>query len=107
MLWYSIKIYKNSIKIKMARNTPRSQNGRSAIARKAIFSATGTTNGMYTNTDNGGGMRKGGAQPSGTGFMSPFGRRHMIAAPALNANYLFNWTPFINPGRRAYGTTMG
>ena len=107
MLWYSIKIYKDSIKIKMARNTPRSQNGRSAIARKAIFSATGTTNGMYTNTDNGGGMRKGGAQPSGTGFMIPFGRRHMIAAPALNANYLFNWTPFINPGRRAYGTTMG
>jgi hypothetical protein len=53
----------------MARNTPRSQNGRSAIARKAIFSATGSTNGMYTNTDNGGGMRKGGAQPSGTGFM--------------------------------------
>ena len=47
----------------MARNTPRSQNGRSAIARKAIFSATGSTNGMYTNTDNGGGMRKGGAQP--------------------------------------------
>ena len=91
----------------MARNTPRSQNGRSAIARKAIFSATGKTDGFYTNTNNGGGMKKGGAQPSGTGFMIPFGRRHMIAVPALNANYLFNWTPFINPGKRAYGANLG
>ena len=101
MLYYKIK------QKRMARNTPRSQNGRSAIARKAIFSATGTTNGMYTNTDNGGGMRKGGAQPSGTGFMIPFGRRHMIEVPALNADFLFNWTPFINPGRRAYGANLG
>ena len=91
----------------MARNTPRSQNGRSAVARKAIFSATGKTDGFYTNTNNGGGMKKGGAQPSATGFMIPFARRNLIAVPALNANYLFNWTPYINPGRRAYGTTLG
>jgi len=91
----------------MARNTPRSQNGRSAIARKAIFSATGKTDGFYTNINNGGGMRKGGAQPSGTGFMIPFARRNMIAVPALNSNYLFNWTPYINAGKHAYGATLG
>jgi hypothetical protein len=91
----------------MARNTPRSQNGRSAVARKAIFSATGKTNSFYTNTKNGGGMKKGGAQPSATGFMIPFAQRNLIAVPALNANYLFNWTPYINPGRRAYGANLG
>jgi hypothetical protein len=91
----------------MARNTPRSQNGRSAVARKAIFSATGKTDGMYTNIHNGGGMKKGGAQPCGTGFMIPFARRNLIAVPALNANYIFNWIPYIDVGRRAYGANLG
>lgn len=40
------------------RNGTRSQNGRSATARRAIFSATGKTDGFYTNTKNGGGMKK-------------------------------------------------
>jgi hypothetical protein len=91
----------------MARNTPRSRNGRSATARRAIFSATGKTDGMYTNIDNGGGMKKGGAQPCGTGFMIPSSRRTLIAVPALNANYIFNWTPYIDVGRRAYGANLG
>jgi hypothetical protein len=52
-------------------------------------------------------MRKGGAQPSATGFMIPFARRNMIAVPALNSNYLFNWTPYINAGKHAYGATLG
>ena len=91
----------------MARNTPRSRNGRSATARRAIFSATGKTDGMYTNIDNGGGMKKGGAQPCGTGFMIPSSRRNLIAVPALNANYIFNWTPYIDGGRRAYGANLG
>ena len=89
------------------RNGQRSRNGRSAVARRVLFSGPGSADGLYANTHNGGGPKKGGAQPSATGFMIPFGRRHMIAAPALNANYLFNWTPFVNPGRRAYGATMG
>jgi hypothetical protein len=31
----------------------------------------------------------------------------MIAVPALNANYLFNWTPYINAGKLAYGANLG
>ena len=89
------------------RNGTRSQNGRSAMARRAIFSATGKTDGFYTNIKNGGGMKKGGAQPSGTGFMIPSSRRHLIAVPALNANYLFNWTPYIKAGKLAYGANLG
>jgi hypothetical protein len=56
---------------------------------------------MYTNINNGGGMKKGGAQPSGTGFMIPFAQRSRIAVPALNANYLFNFRQYYNPPRNA------
>ena len=51
------------------KNAPRSRNGRSAIARRVLFSGPGSADGLYTNTQNGGGTKKGGAQPSGTGFM--------------------------------------
>ena len=47
------------------RNQPRSRRGRSAIARTAMN--TNSTNGLGIN--NGGGMKKGGAHPSATGFM--------------------------------------
>jgi hypothetical protein len=62
------------------RNQPRYSRGRSAIARRAIN--TGNTNGMMyqgtciaadgtkiTPCHNFGGMKKGGAHPSATGFM--------------------------------------
>ena len=85
------------------RNGYSSRRGRSATARKAIFSATGRDNGMipqgYTQTLEGkwvkknyfGGDAKGGAQPSATGFMIPPGSAAAthIATPALNKNYLF------------------
>jgi hypothetical protein len=83
------------------RNGQRSQNGRSATARRVLFSGPGSTDGMYTNTNNGGGMKKGGAQPSGTGFMISFAQRPHIAVPAANANYLFNFTQKYNPPRHS------
>ena len=73
------------------RNGQRSRNGRSAIARRVLFSGPGSTDGIGTNLNNGGGMKKGGAQPSATGFMTSFAQRSHIAVPALNANYLFNF----------------
>jgi hypothetical protein len=73
------------------RNGQRSRNGRSAIARRVLFSGPGSTDGIGTNLNNGGGMKKGGAQPSATGFMIPFAQRSQIAVPALNVNYLFNF----------------
>jgi hypothetical protein len=73
------------------RNGQRSRNGRSAIARRVLFSGPGSTDGIGTNLNNGGGMKKGGAQPSATGFMISFAQRSQIAVPALNANYLFNF----------------
>lgn len=83
------------------RNGQRSRNGRSATARRVLFSGPGSTDGMYTNINNGGGMKKGGAQPSGTGFMIPFAQRSRIAVPAINANYLFKFRQYYNAPRHA------
>jgi len=83
------------------RNGQRSQNGRSATARRVLFSGPGSTDGMYTNINNGGGMKKGGAHPSGTGFMISFAQRPQIAVPAKNPNYLFNFIQKSNPPRHS------
>ena len=83
------------------KNGQRSRNGRSAMARRVLFSGPGSADGLYANTNNGGGMKKGGAQPSATGFMIPFAQRSHIAVPAVNANYLFNFRQYYNAPRHA------
>ncbi len=40
------------------RNGQRSRNGRSAMARRVLFSGPGSADGLYANTNNGGGMKK-------------------------------------------------
>ena len=65
------------------RNQPRSRRGRSAIARTAMN--TNSTNGLGIN--NGGGMKKGGAHPSATGFMRS--KPWQISVPASRKNYAF------------------
>ena len=82
----------------MPRNQPRSSRGRSAIARRVMN--TGNTNGfMYQGTciaedgtkitpcHNFGGMKKGGAHPSATGFMRA--RPWQISVPAKRKNFVF------------------
>ena len=97
------------------KNGYRSHNGRSAVARKAIFSATGHTNGMFPQifviTSNGervrggyfGGMKKGGSQPSGTGFMTPShsSAATQVAYKAEKPNFLFKF--YTNPGPVPFG----
>jgi hypothetical protein len=87
----------------MPRNSYRSHNGRSAIARRVLFSGTGDTNGIipqgYILDYKGklvrkayfGGDKKGGAAPSGTGFMVAPGSiaATQVAANAHRPNYLF------------------
>lgn len=97
------------------RNGYRSHNGRSAVARRALFSATGETNGMFpqvfVTTTTGqriragyfGGMKKGGSQPNATGFMTP---SHSLSATqvgfsAKRPNYLFIFRT--NPGPPPFG----
>jgi hypothetical protein len=83
------------------KNGQRSRNGRSAIARRVLFSGPGSTDGISTNTNNGGGMKKGGAQPSATGFMTSFAQRSHVAVPAANPNYLFKFRQYYNAPRHA------
>jgi len=81
------------------RNGQRSRNGRSATARRVLFSGPGSADGLYANTHNGGGTKKGGAQPSGTGFMIPFAQRSRIAVPALNKDFLFKFRQYYDAPR--------
>lgn len=98
------------------RNGYRSSRGRSAVARKVIMSgAAGATNGIFPqnivvmtyqgqlirNAGYFGGVKKGGAAPSGTGFMVPSGRRNLIAANAQRPNFLFEFRT--NPGPKPFG----
>jgi hypothetical protein len=82
----------------MPRNQPRSSRGRSAIARKVMN--TNSTNGMMyqgtciahdgtkiTPCRNFGGMKKGGAHPSATGFMRS--RPWQMSVPAKHKNVMF------------------
>ena len=81
------------------RNGQRSRNGRSATARRVLFSGPGSADGLYANTHNGGGPKKGGAQPSGTGFMTSFAQRSQIAVPALNKDFLFKFRQYYDAPR--------
>lgn len=99
----------------MPRNGYRSSRGRSAVARKVLFSGPGSTDGVQprvvVQTQDGpvvtsffGGNKKGGSAPSATGFMVPFGLRSRVS-PGLgsNNNYLFTFKT--NPGVRPFGNT--
>jgi hypothetical protein len=83
------------------KNGPKSRNGRSAMARRVLFSGPGSTDGLYANTHNGGGMKKGGAQPSATGFMTSFAQRSQIAVPALNKDFLFKFRQYYDAPRHS------
>ena len=82
------------------KNGYKSSRGRSAIARKTINSGVGSVNGIMSPVGYGGGPKKGGAQPSATGFMIPSGRRNLIATPATNPNFIFRF--LTNPRRPIY-----
>lgn len=87
----------------MPRNSYKSHNGRSAVARKVMFSGPAQTNGIfpqgYIKDSKGnlvrkgyfGGNAKGGAAPSATGFMITPGSiaATQVATPPLRPNYLF------------------
>ena len=97
------------------RNGPRSNAGRSAIARKVITSGSnGATNGIIPQisviTSDGklirnagyfGGSKKGGSAPSGTGFMRPTSLLNQISSKENRPNFLFNFKT--SPGPSPFG----
>ena len=99
----------------MVRNQARSSRGRSAIARRAILSGTGVGNDFMPQgkilTFNKkrigpkhyfGGVKKGGSEPSATGFMRS-GNRNRMASSALRPNYLFRFKTGPGPSPMSYG----
>ena len=100
----------------MPRNQPRSSRGRSAIARRAIMSGTGTGNDFMpqgpiktwqgntiTPKHYFGGMKKAGSAPSATGFMRPSGMRARMSSAANRPNYLFKFKTGAGPSPFGFG----
>ena len=49
----------------------------------------------------GGGLKKGGASPSATGFMRDFTQRNAVSTPAKNKDFLFRFTQYYNTARHS------
>ena len=62
---------------------------------------SGSTNGIHTDTRNGGGDKKGGAPSSGTGQMRSFAMRATITEPAKNKNFVFRFIERLAPARHS------
>jgi hypothetical protein len=73
----------------------------SKIARRILFSGASPTNGIKTDLNNGGGMKKGGAFPSGTGQTRSFAMRSVISEPAKRKEFVLNFKQYVNPARHA------
>jgi hypothetical protein len=71
----------------------------SKVARRVISS--GSTNGINTDTRNGGGDKKGGATPAGTGQMRSFAMRNTITEPAKNKDFIFRFIERLAPARHS------
>ncbi len=69
----------------------------SKVARRVLFNSTGPTNAIGTDTQHGGGDKKGGAIPAGTGQMRSFAMRNTIVEPAKNKAFLFRFTERLKP----------
>ena len=71
----------------------------SGVARRVLSS--GSTNGINTDTRNGGGGKKGGAPSSGTGQMRSFAMRNTITETAKNKDFLFKFIERLSPARHS------
>jgi hypothetical protein len=88
---YLIYLYHNYITTVIMAN--------SKVARRVISS--GSTNGINTDTRNGGGDKKGGATPAGTGQMRSFAMRNTITEPAKNKDFIFRFIERLAPARNS------
>lgn len=85
------------------RNGPRSSKGRSAQARRVLFGGPSGTNGILSSKGYFGGMKKGGAPPSATGFMRPTSKLAQITPTQKRPDFLFVFKT--NLGPKPFGFT--
>lgn len=69
----------------------------SKVARRVLFNSTG----INTDTRNGGGDKKGGSAPSGTGQMRSFAMRNTITESAKNKDFVFRFVERLAPARNS------
>jgi hypothetical protein len=73
----------------------------SKVARRVLFSSVSPTNGIKSDTVNGGGDKKGGSVPSGTGQMRSFAMRNTISEPAKHKDFIFRFIERLSPARNS------
>ncbi len=73
----------------------------SKAARRAHFGGVSPSASIISVARAGGGVKKGGAPPSSTGFMRDFTKRSAISTPATNKDLIFKFTQYYNPARHS------
>jgi hypothetical protein len=73
----------------------------SKVARRVLFGGSNPTAGLFANGGDGGGVKKGGAFPSGTGQMRSFAMRSTISEPAKNKDFIFRFKQYLSPARHS------
>jgi hypothetical protein len=73
----------------------------SKAARRAHFGGVSPSASIISVANAGGGVKKGGAPPSSTGFMRDFTKRSAISTPATNKDFIFKFTQYYNVARHS------
>ena len=73
----------------------------SKAARRVRFGGVSPSASIISVANAGGGVKKGGAPPSSTGFMRDFTKRSAISTPATNKGLIFKFTQFYSAARHA------
>jgi len=73
----------------------------SKIARRVRFGGVYPSSSVVSYANSGGGVKKGGAPPSATGFMRDFTQRNIVSTPAKNKDFLFKFTQYYNTARHS------
>lgn len=73
----------------------------SKVARRVLFGGASSTNGIGSDTRSGGGDKKGGSIPSGTGQMRSFSMRNTISEPAKHKDFIFKFLERLSPARHS------
>lgn len=73
----------------------------SKIARRVRFGGVSPSSSIMTVASAGGGVKKGGAAPSATGFMRDFTQRNTVSIPAKNKDFLFSFKQYYNIARHS------
>jgi hypothetical protein len=82
-------------------NQKQTKMSNSKAARRVRFGGVTPSASIISVARAGGGVKKGGAPPSSTGFMRDFTQRASVSTPAKNKDLIFRFTQYYNVARRS------